>query len=176
MRQVVWWSAVDAQAASHKRDGAVRDRGTLALAFENRAALADLVTANGSTAPHGPQRAEVIVLDMDSSVSPTMVIQEARLERAFDCTAYHPTFLFNQFGMLERCTLAMATSNVLTAGQECSILSSPICQARTFMRLLPCRRRLCDPCDLRAARKDGLFLHHPVASNAVLQREDRGSA
>ncbi len=47
-----------------------------------------------------------IVLDMGSSVSPTHGDQEAAAWNGyFDCTCYHPNFLFNQFGILERCTL-----------------------------------------------------------------------
>jgi hypothetical protein len=47
-----------------------------------------------------------IVLDMDSSVSPTHGEQEgAAWNGHFECTCYHPLFLFNQFGMLERCAL-----------------------------------------------------------------------
>ena len=43
---------------------------------------------------------------MDSSVSPTHGDQEgAAWNGHFDCTCYHPNFLFNQFGMLERCAL-----------------------------------------------------------------------
>ena len=41
---------------------------------------------------------------MDSSVSPTHGDQEGSAWNChFDCTCYHRLFLFNQFGMLERC-------------------------------------------------------------------------
>ena len=47
-----------------------------------------------------------IVLDMDSSVSPTHGDQEGTAYNGhFACTCYHPLFVFNQFGDLERCTL-----------------------------------------------------------------------
>jgi hypothetical protein len=47
-----------------------------------------------------------VVLNMDSSVSPTHGDQEgAAWNGHFDCTCYHPNFLFNKFGMLERCAL-----------------------------------------------------------------------
>jgi len=43
---------------------------------------------------------------MDSSVSPTHGDQEGSAWNGhFECTCYHPNFLFNQFGMLERCAL-----------------------------------------------------------------------
>ncbi len=103
MRQVVGGRAVDAQAASATQMGRFETE-TLALA-ENRAALADL---NGQWIDrfHDRNGLKYIVLDMDSSVSPTHGDQEgAAWNGHFDCTCYHPNFLFNQFGMLERCAL-----------------------------------------------------------------------
>ena len=48
----------------------------------------------------------MIILDMDSSVSPTHGEQEGTAYNGhFGCTCYHPLFLFNQFGDLERCSL-----------------------------------------------------------------------
>ena len=47
-----------------------------------------------------------VVLDMDSSVSPTHGDQEKSLWNGhFGCTCYHPLFVFNQFGDMERCAL-----------------------------------------------------------------------
>jgi hypothetical protein len=47
-----------------------------------------------------------VVLDMDSSVSPTHGDQEKSVWNGhFGCTCYHPLFVFNQFGDLERCAL-----------------------------------------------------------------------
>jgi hypothetical protein len=47
-----------------------------------------------------------ILLDMDSSVSPTHGEQEHSVWNGhYDCTCYHPLFVFNQFGDLERCAL-----------------------------------------------------------------------
>jgi hypothetical protein len=103
MRQVVGGRAVDAQAASTSQMGRFETE-TMALA-ENRAALADL---NGQWIDrfHDRNGLKYIVLDMDSSVSPTHGDQEgAAWNGHFDCTCYHPNFLFNQFGMLERCAL-----------------------------------------------------------------------
>ena len=46
------------------------------------------------------------MLDMDSSVSPTFGEQESTAYNGhFGCTCYHPLFVFNQFGDLERCAL-----------------------------------------------------------------------
>ena len=43
---------------------------------------------------------------MDSSESPTHGEQEGSAYNGhFGCTCYHPLFVFNQFGDLERCAL-----------------------------------------------------------------------
>jgi DDE family transposase len=43
---------------------------------------------------------------MDSSVSPTHGEQEMSVWNGhYECTCYHPLFVFNQFGDLERCSL-----------------------------------------------------------------------
>jgi hypothetical protein len=48
----------------------------------------------------------MIILEMDSSVSPTHGDQNGSAYNGhFGCTCYHPLFLFNQFGDLERCAL-----------------------------------------------------------------------
>jgi len=47
-----------------------------------------------------------VVLDIDSSVSPTYGAQEDTAYNGhFACTCYHPLFVFNQDGDLERCAL-----------------------------------------------------------------------
>ena len=103
MRQFVGGRTVDAQAASASQMGRFETE-TLASPV-NREALADL---NGQWIDrfHDRNGLKYIVLDMDSSVSPTHGDQEgAAWNGHFDCTCYHPNFLFNQFGMLERCAL-----------------------------------------------------------------------
>jgi len=111
MRQVVGGRAVGAQAASATQMGRFETE-TLALP-ENREALADL---NGQWIDriHDRNGLKYIVLDVDSSDSPTRGEQEGAVWNGhFDCTCYHPNFLFNQFGMLERC--AMRIGNVHSA-------------------------------------------------------------
>jgi len=55
---------------------------------------------------HERRPPKMIILDMDSSVSPTHGEQEGTAYNGhFGCTCYHPLFLFNQFGDLERCSL-----------------------------------------------------------------------
>jgi hypothetical protein len=80
---------------------------------ENLAALADL---GGRWIDRVRSRRPLngIVLDMDSSVSETYGDQEGTAYNGhFACTCYHPLFVFNQFGDLERC--ALRSGNVHSA-------------------------------------------------------------
>jgi len=103
MRQVVGGRAVDDQAASASQMGRFE---TEVLALDgNRAALADL-SGQWINAMHDRKGLKYITLDMDSSVSPTHGAQEGTAWNGhFGCMCYHPLFVFNQFGHLERCSL-----------------------------------------------------------------------
>jgi hypothetical protein len=55
---------------------------------------------------HQHRKLRKLILDMDSSVSETYGHQEGSAYNGyFQCTCYHPLFLFNQFGDLERVLL-----------------------------------------------------------------------
>ena len=74
-------------------------------AEKNLSALADL-SGQWIDRVHARRPPRGIVLDMDSSVSPTYGEQEMSVWNGhYDCTCYHPLFVFNQFGDLERCAL-----------------------------------------------------------------------
>ena len=105
MRQVVVSRAVDAQSATASKIWQFETE-TLALA-ENRAALADL---NGQWIDclHHLNGLKFIMLDMVISVSPTHGDQDGSAWIGhFNCTYCHPLFLFNLFGMRERCAVRM---------------------------------------------------------------------
>jgi hypothetical protein len=174
MRQVVGGRAVDAQAASASQMGRFETE-TLALP-ENRTALADL---NGQWIDrfHDRNGLKYIVLDMDSSVSPTHGDQEgAAWNGHFDCTCYHPNFLFNQFGMLERC--ALRHGNVHSADGWRDVLDPVIARyaERNIMRFFRADAAYAMPATLCAAGRGGLFLRHPAACQQRPAREDRSSA
>jgi hypothetical protein len=58
---------------------------------------------------HERRAQTTIVLDMDSSVSETYGAQEGTgYNGHFACMGYHPLFVLNQFGDLERCSLRRA--------------------------------------------------------------------
>ena len=72
---------------------------------KNLSALANL-SGHWIDSVHGRRPPRGVVLDIDSSVSPTHGEQENSVWNGhYACTCYHPLFLFNQFGDLERCSL-----------------------------------------------------------------------
>src|ERR671916_130449 len=103
MRAVVGREGLDRPAASTSQMGRFE---TEWLATEaNLAALTDLSGA-WIDRVHRRRPPDGIILDMDSSESPTFGEQEGSAYNGhFGCTCYHPLFLFNQFGDLERCLL-----------------------------------------------------------------------
>ena len=113
MRWIVGGKAIERQAASTSQMG--RFETELLATDENVEALVDM---NGVWIDkvHDRHPPKMIILDMDSSVSPTHGEQEGTAYNGhFGCTCYHPLFLFNQFGDLERCSLrpGNAVQNVL---------------------------------------------------------------
>src|ERR1700740_985972 len=80
----------------------------------NFSALADL-SGRWIDAVHG----QGVVLDMDSSVSPTHGEQEMSVWNGhYECTCYHPLFVFNQFGDLERCALRPGNAHSAGGGED----------------------------------------------------------
>ena len=103
MRWIVGGKAVERQAASATQMG--RFETEHLASDENFAALTEL-SGIWIDRVHDRRPPKMIILDMDSSVSPTHGEQEgATYNGHFGCTCYHPLFLFNQFGDLERCSL-----------------------------------------------------------------------
>src|SRR5262249_41023435 len=103
MRWIVGGKAAQSSAASPSQMG--RFETQWLAAPKNFAALADL-SGQWIDLVHGRRPPRGIVLDMDSSVSPTHGEQEMSVWNGhYACTYYHPLFVFNQFGDLERCAL-----------------------------------------------------------------------
>ena len=72
-----------------------------------------------------------IILDMDSSDSPTYGHQEGSAYNGyFECTCYHPLFCFNQFGDMERALLR--NGNVHSADDWQSVLEPIIARYRGY--------------------------------------------
>jgi Transposase DDE domain group 1 len=103
IRWIVGEKAVSGRGASASQMGRFETKW-LAVG-KNLSALADL-SGRWIDNVHGRRPPRGVVLDMDSSVSPTHGEQEMSVWNGhYACTCYHPLFLFNQFGDLERCSL-----------------------------------------------------------------------
>ena len=130
MRWVVGGRAVTQIAASTSQMG--RFETEVLTQATNLAALIDL-SGHWIDRVHARRPVNGIVLDMDSSVSPTHGEQEGgNYNGHFGCTCYHPLFVFNQFGDLERC--ALRPGNVHSAEAWRSVLEPVVARYRTTMK------------------------------------------
>jgi len=103
MRWIVDNKAASGCAASASQMGRFETKWL--AAEKNLSALADL-SGQWIERVHDRRPPRGILLDMDSSVSPTHGEQENSVWNGhYACTCYHPRFVFNQFGDLERCAL-----------------------------------------------------------------------
>jgi hypothetical protein len=132
MRWVVGDRAITGFAASASQMG--RFETEWLARPENLAALADLPGRWIDTV-HQRRPPKMIVLDMDSSESPTYGAQEGSAYNGhFGCTCYHPLFVFNQLGDLERC--ALRSGNVHSAADWRAVLEPVIARYRGSVKRL----------------------------------------
>jgi len=126
MRWIVGGKAVERDAASTSQMG--RFETEWLVSDENLAALTGL-SGQWIDSVHGRRSPRSIVLDMDSSVSPTHGEQEGTAYNGhFACTCYHPLFVFNQFGDLERS--ALRPGNVHSADGWRAVLEPVVARYR----------------------------------------------
>jgi hypothetical protein len=131
MRWVVGDRAITGSAASASQMGRFETKWLGRP--ENLAALADL-PGQWIDKVHRRQP-KTIVLDMDSSESPTYGEQEGSAYNGhFGCTCYHPLFVFNQFGDVERC--ALRPGNVHSAAEWRTVLEPVIACYRGIAKRL----------------------------------------
>ena len=103
MRFIVHGHAMTAQAASTSQ---MWRFGTEVTTQPGN--LGSLVSLSGQWIERIVERrpTTAVMLDMDSSISPTFGDQEnAAYNGHFGCTCYRPLFVLNRFGDMERCTL-----------------------------------------------------------------------
>src|SRR5215469_646318 len=132
MRWVVGDRAITGFAASASQMGRFETKWLCQP--ENFAALADLP---GQWIDKVQQRRppRIIVLDMDSSESPTYGEQEGSAYNGhFGCTCYQPLFLFKQLGDVERC--ALRSGNVHSADGWRAVLEPVIARYRRILKRL----------------------------------------
>ena len=126
MRWIVGGKAASGAAASPSQMGRFETRWL--TAEKNLAALTEL-SGQWIDRVHGRRPPRGIVLDMDSSVSPTHGEQEMSAWNGhFECTCYHPLFVFNQFGDLERG--ALRPGNVHSADDWQNVLDPVVARYR----------------------------------------------
>lgn len=127
IRWIVGGHAVANQAASASQIG--RFETEWLTNGKNLAALADLCGRWIDRVHDGRRPCKAIILDIDSSVSPTYGEQEGTAYNGhFGCTCYHPLFVFNQFGDLERC--ALRSGNVHSADGWHDVLEPVVARYR----------------------------------------------
>jgi hypothetical protein len=143
---------------------------------ENLAALADL-PGQWIDKVHQRRPPKRIVLDMDSSESPTYGDQEGSAYNGhFGCTCCHPLFVFNQFGDVEALRTE-AGQRAQRRGVARGVGASHCSLSRhREAALLPRRRGLRQSRDVRVPRSRGHWLHDLVAGQRCLAAPDRLSA
>jgi hypothetical protein len=126
MRWIVGGKAIERGGASTSQMS--RFETELLSTNDNLAALVDLSGA-WIDAVHRRKPLKAIVLDMDSSVSPTHGGQEGTAYNGhLGCNCYHPLFVFNQFGDLERS--ALRSGNVHSAHGWRNVLEPVVARYR----------------------------------------------
>jgi len=118
---------------------------------------------------HQRKSLKKIILDMDSSVSPTYGNQEGSSYNGFfRCTCYHPLFCFNQFGDLERALLR--NGNVHSADDWRSLLE-PIVnryQAYDILRFFRGDAAFANPNIYRYLEEEHYFYAIRLKGNQIL--------
>jgi len=122
MRQVVGGRAANKQAASASQIARFETK-----VLTEMGNLESLISMPGRWVDSIRERQPVkkLILDMDSSVSPTHGDQEGSTYNGhFECTCYHPLFVFNQDGDVEQALLRHG--NVASADEWSSVLTPVI--------------------------------------------------
>jgi hypothetical protein len=136
---------------------------------DNRATLADL-SGHWIDRVHAATAPKWITLDMDSSVSPTHGAQEGTAWNGhFGCMCYHPLFVFNQFGHLERCALRLG--NVHSADGWEEVLKPVIARYadRHLMRFFRADAAFAIPDLYEMLEAEGYFYAIRLRTNRILQ-------
>jgi Transposase DDE domain group 1 len=165
LRWIVGGRAVTQTAASTSQMG--RFETEVLTQEANLSALTDL-SGRWIDRVHARRPVKGIVLDMDSSVSPTFGEQGGTAY--FGCTCYHPLFVFNQFGDLERC--ALRPGNVHSAEGWRDVLGPVIARYRTTMkrRYFRADAAFASPEVYEFLEAEGYGYVIRLPANAVLQR------
>src|SRR5262252_7735729 len=136
---------------------------------ENLTALVDL-PGQWIDKVHRQRLPKTIVLDMDSSESPTYGDQEGSAYNGhFGCTCYHPLFVFNQLGDVERC--ALRSGNVHSADGWRVVLEPVIASYRGIVKRLYFRgdAAFANPEIYKFLEAEGIGYAIRLPANSILQ-------
>jgi len=167
MRWVVGHQAIASSAASASQMGRFETKWLSRP--ENLIALADL-PGQWIDKVHRLRPPKVIVLDMDSSESPTYGDQEGSAYNGhFGCTCYHPLFVFNQLGDVERC--ALRPGNVHSADGWRVVLEPVIARYRGIVKRLYFRgdAAFANPEIYEFLESEGMGYAIRLPANSILQ-------
>ena len=171
MRHVIGGRATlaDKHAASTSEVG--RFETEMLSTRNNLTALMDL-SGEWIDKVHRRKPPKQLILDMDSSVSETYGKQEGTAYNGyFECTCYHPLFVFNQFGDLERAMLRRG--NHASAKFWRRVLLPVIERYRhlSIPKFFRGDAAFANPALYRLLEKEGYHYAIRIKANAVLERE-----
>src|SRR6516165_9256193 len=172
LRTVVGGRAKDHTAASSS-EMARFETETLST-MENLKHLMDL-SGQWIDQAHQHRQLTKLILDMDSSVSETYGHQEGTAYNGhFGCTCYHPLFLFNQFGDLER--VLLRRGNRGSAKYWRRVLLPVIARYRglDIPKFFRGDAAFAGPKLLRLLEQEGFRYAIRIKANAVLERKIAG--
>jgi len=121
---------------------------------------------------HRGRSLEQIILDMDSSVSPTYGHQKGTAYNGyFQCMCYHPLFCFNQYGDLERALLR--NGNVHSADDWRSLLEPIVNRYRGYniLRFFRGDAAFADPEIYRYLEAEGYSYAIRLKDNQILHKK-----
>jgi hypothetical protein len=167
MRWLVGDRAITGSAASASQMG--RFETAWLTRPQNLAALIDL-PGRWIDKVHARRPPKIIVLDMDSSESPTYGEQEGSAYNGhFGCTCYHPLFVFNQLGDPERS--ALRPGNVHSADGWREVLEPVVSRYRGRVKRLYFRgdAAFANPEKYEYLQAEGMGYAIRLPANRVLQ-------
>ena len=171
MRHVVGGRATlpEKQAASTSEVG--RFETEMLSTRNNLTALMDL-SGEWIDKVHRRKPPKQLILDMDSSVSETYGKQEGTAYNGyFECTCYHPLFVFNQFGDLERAMLRRGNHASAKFWRRALL---PVIERYHHLNISKFFRgdaAFANPALYRLLEQEGYHYAIRIKANAVLERE-----
>ena len=122
---------------------------------------------------HQHRKLTKLILDMDSSVSETYGHQEGSAYNGhFECTCYHPAFVFNQFGDLERVMLRRGNRGSAKFWRTGAAAGDRPLPEPRHPQVLPRRLRVCGSEAAALAGVGRLPLRHPPQDQSGAGTQD----